>query len=431
MSSSSEHKSTVVVIPTRNRADIAKNAIRSVLDQPGSDVRVMVSDNSTAPAELKELEEYCARLDDPRLHYVRPPGQLSMSAHWEWAIGQALESYDASHFIYLTDRMMFKRLALKEVLDIAAAYTDKIVSYNHDRIVDDRRPILIEQCPYTGKLLAVETLRLSYLYSQSVFLPTLPRMLNCVVPRGVFERMRQRFGNVFASIAPDLLFCCRCLEMEDSILFYDKSPIFHYALDRSQGASVTRGEITPANADFSANLPADKPVRNYAAPIPQLVTTTNAIINEYLIFKRETKSPRFFEVDLQNYLRKNAEEINEVMDPQLKAELRALLEAHGLEGASNGVSAGRSGRATVRKLHSPRAVLNKVWGVAGDDVLKPFWLLLARRFGVPPPNNPRFEFEQLEDAISYMREFQPRPVRSLSWHEELEPRELARVAPHA
>lgn len=432
ISGATEYKLTVVVVPTRNRTDIAKSAIRSVLDQPGCDVRVMVSDNSTEPAQLHELEEYCAQLDDPRLRYVRPPQQLSMPAHWDWAINQALRSYDANHFLYLTDRMMFKPMALKEVLDLASLYPEKIVSYNHDRIMDDRQPIRVEQCPHTGRVLEVKTLRLSYLYSQSVFLPVLPRMLNCVVPRSVFDRIQQRFGNVFTSIAPDFLFCCRCLEMEDSILFYDKSPIFHYALSRSHGASASRGEITsPDYVDFLANLPVDNASRNYATPIPQLVTAANAIANEYLIFKRETQSPRFFEIDLQKYLRANADEINEVTDPRLKAEMLALLQVHGWKDATNGLGPDRSPRAIARKLLSPRAVLDKVRWLARDDALKPFWLLLARRFGVSPPSYSRFEFDRLDDAISFMKEFQPRELRRFpSKVELLEPRVLPRAAEH-
>ena len=44
----------VVVIPTRNRAAIAMNAIRSVLDQP-VEVGLLVSDNSTSETDREAL----------------------------------------------------------------------------------------------------------------------------------------------------------------------------------------------------------------------------------------------------------------------------------------------------------------------------------------------------------------------------------------
>lgn len=427
MSSQAEYRYTVIVIPTRNRSDIAKNAIRSVIEQPNCDVRVLVSDNSTQPQQIQDLKQFCEALQDPRLHYVRPPAALSMAAHWDWAIAHALQAYDASHFLYLTDRMMFKPLELEGVLDRAAVYPDKIVSYNHDRIVDDKTPIRIEQQVHTGKLLEIKTLRLSYLYAQSIFHHGFPRMLNCIVPRAVFNRIHARFGNIFTSIAPDFLFCCRCIEMEDSILYYDRSPIFHYALNRSHGASVTRGEMTPANIDFTANLPVDNSIRNYATPIPQLITATNAIFNEYLIFKNETQSSRFFEIDLQQYLRVNAEEISEVVDTNLRAEMLALLETGGLK-ETNGRRSQYVSVDGLSRVLSPTSVWKRVQSKLKTKMTgpatKPFWLFLARRFGINPPDDNGFAFSKLDDAIHYLEEF-PRA----SWKEWPRQDELIQARP--
>lgn len=417
-----EYKGAVIVVPTRNRSDIAKSAIRLALNQPGCEVRVMVSDNSTDPHELEDLDRYCAQLGDDRLRYVKPPAPLSMTAHWEWAIEQALESYDANHFLYLTDRMMFKPNALQEVLGRAAAYPRRIISYNHDRIVDDRRPIRIEQYLYTGKLLEVKTLRLSYLYSRALFAHGFPRMLNCIVPREVLERIKQRFGNVFTSIAPDFLFCCRCLEMEESVLYFDKSPIFHYALDRSHGASLTRGEMTPANVDFRANLKVDASTRNYGTPIPQLITATNAIFHEYLIFKQETNSSRFFDIDLQEYLQANGREIHEVIDPRLKSKMLELIKAHGFK-MTNDSRPSRSFSTIMRKLISPSALWNRLSKIlkasASGPKTKRFWLFLNRCFGIRPPDDNGFEFDELSEAIEFIKRFPRRPVKDLPWQENL------------
>jgi glycosyltransferase involved in cell wall biosynthesis len=393
----------VIVIPTRNRARIAKNAIRSVLDERLDGVRVMVSDNSTAEPDREELAAFCEALDDSRVRYVRPPESLSMPAHWEWAIEEALAFYEnASHFTYVTDRMMFKTGGLEEVLDVAVRYPDKIVSYNQDRIVDHVRPIHVDHYPSTAKLWEVPTERLSWLVSQAAFHHGLPRMLNCIVPRAVFDRLRTRFGNVFASIAPDFNFCFRCLDNEDSILFLDKSPMFHYALNRSNGASVSRGEMTPDNADFTANLPVDNSIRNYATPIPQLNTAVNAVFNEYLLYKQESASPRFFDIDFQKYLELNAVEMTEVSDPQLKAEMYDLLEKHGY------------GASTRPETAAPPPDHN--------------WLKRVRSFIgrlKTPPASPGLEFAELEDAIEYVRNSShSTPQSSSAVRELLHAREL-------
>ena len=380
------YEGMVVVVPTRNRAQLAMNAVRSVLEQAVEDVSVMISDNSTVESEREELARFCAELSESRVRYVRPPEPLAMPAHWDWAIEQALASYSANHFIYLTDRMMLRNGALKEMVDIAALYPLQVISYNLDRICDDTMPIRIEQYPATEKLVEVETLRLSRLFAQGVFHPGLPRMLNCIVPRAVFDRLRERFGNVFTSIAPDYNFCVRCLDVEDSILFFDKSLLFHYALNRSLGASATRGEMTSDNADFTANLPVDNAIRNYATPIPSLITAVNAAFNEYLIHKQQTNSPRLFDVELQSYLAANALEVKEVRVPELRAEMMALLAAHGYE---------KSALSSVKSVSPLRSKLRRA--------RKGAWLFLARRLGINPPGDLEFEFWKLSDAIDYAR----------------------------
>ncbi|HKR14093.1 MAG TPA: glycosyltransferase [Pyrinomonadaceae bacterium] len=371
----STYKGVVVVVPTRNRAHIAVNAIRSVLDEEIENVYVLVSDNSTVESDREALAAFCASLDDARLRYVRPPQSFAMPEHWQWAIDHALSAYNADHFLYLTDRMMFKRGGLNEVIKLAALYPDKVISYNHDRIVDHVKPIRVEHYPATALLWEIPTERLSWLVSQSVFHHGLPRMLNCIVPRTILDRIRARFGNVFTSIAPDFNFCFRCLDVEDSILFLDRSPFFHYALSRSNGASVSRGEMTPDNADFTANLPVDDSIRNYATPIPQLNTTVNAVLNEYLIYKNETNSPRFFDLDFEKYLATNAMEVQEVTDPQLRAEMQALLEKHGYYDAHANQGLLQRARSAVRKLKTPV-------GLVGEISIK---------------------FSTVEDAIDYAR----------------------------
>lgn len=384
------------------------NATRSVLDQMVGGVQLVISDNSTSENDRVQLGSFCQKLADTRLQYIMPPVPMSMSNHWDWALQQALESYEASHFVFLTDRMMFKPGLLKLVVEIVQLYPHRIIAYNHDMIDDDQRPILVEQYPWTGKLLEVSCLRLSYIYSQCYTHYCLPRMLNSVVPRKVLDVVRERFGNRFASIAPDMNFGFRCLEVCDSILFYDRSPIFHYALDRSNGASQTRGELTPDNLDFIANLPVNNSERNYATPIPQLLSTGNAIMNEYCIVRRETQSSRFFEIDIKNYLARMAAELDLMVDSKARTEAERLLTANGWEGypprrrLSDRL---RSLTSTLMSRSFPGKLLKRLRRELGRPFTKRFRLFLARNFGVKLPDDHRFQFDSVEEAIELMCKF--------------------------
>src|SRR5712691_2502676 len=142
----------IVIIPTRNRAELARNALDSVLSQPDCEVRVLVSDNSTTSADRAELSRYCQQLRHERLRYLTPPEPLPTTQHWDWAIQQALSLYDSRHFTFLTDRMMFKPDVLRPLLEIVRVYPDKILSYMHDKVDDFSSPAVLHQYTWTGNL---------------------------------------------------------------------------------------------------------------------------------------------------------------------------------------------------------------------------------------------------------------------------------------
>lgn len=352
----------MVVIPTRNRAELTMNAIRSALGQEEEEecaAQVLVSDNSTDPAQIEALARFCAELSNPRVRYLRPPAPLTMTEHWDWAMKQALLS-DSSHFTILTDRMMFKAGQLKTVCEIAARYPHRILCYMHDKVIDFAAPYGVEQHAWTGKLYEVTSARLLTLSAESVIYDgSTPRMLNCLVPRGVLRAIEERFGNIFASISPDWNFCYRALEVVDSILFLNKAVLVHYALNESNGQSGDRGIKNSASEDFFKTLP--KPI-NSDAPFPEIMTVWNAIISEYCFTKQEARSAKFPELNMEKYLRALAVGVARIEDPEVRREMERKLAARGWKPAEATASAGDS---LAHKLLSPRRVFNKLKAVAG------------------------------------------------------------------
>ena len=376
----------VVVVPTRNRADIAANAIRSALSQVGGgDLRVLVSDNSTSAEEAARLAAFCGRAGDARLHYVRPPEPLAMSPHWDWAARQALDLYGLSHVTFLTDRMIFKHGALGKLARIASSHPDEVVSYKHDRVDDDARPVRVHLHAWTGRLFRADSARLLRASAESALTEALPRMLNCLVPRATLELLRARFGAYFASIAPDFNFCYHLLAAEDAILYLDESLLVHYALGRSNGASASRGEMTRDRADFMA---ASRAHAYSAAPIPGILTVHNAILHEYCVAREETRSPKFPPVDVPKYLRAIAAELPQIVNPEVRRETERLLSEHGWVDAEAAARA----QPLWRKVLSPR----RVW----DKLVREARGLYER---VAPPALPAAApgFQTVEEALDY------------------------------
>jgi hypothetical protein len=90
-----------IVIPTMNRPQLLKSAIKSVLLQTFDDYELIVSDNSNEKRCFKQNEETIAEWHaDHRFKYIKPMKWMNMPDHWEFATNQASGNY----VVILTDR---------------------------------------------------------------------------------------------------------------------------------------------------------------------------------------------------------------------------------------------------------------------------------------------------------------------------------------
>ncbi|HMF56810.1 MAG TPA: glycosyltransferase [Pyrinomonadaceae bacterium] len=392
---------TLIVVPTRNRADLARNAIRSVLEQREANVRLMVSDNSTSEAEIEKLSQHCRDLKDERVTYTRPPEPLPMPQHWEWVIKQALADASVSHVGYLTDRMIFKKGALKRLQEVIAAHPTRVISYNHDMVIDWERPIYLRQEAWTGKVVGVNSAELIALSARADFPHCMPRMVNSVTPREIYDHLRSRYGNVFTSVAPDYCFSYRCLAQEEMIVYIDEALLIHYALDRSNGHSMARGIKTTDYTDFVANM--DNGFTLPRMPLPELLTGSNVMLNEYFFVKEESHSDKFPPLDEGAYFERLANEVELFADPEEKEAAKSLLAQHRAEQSSNG-----SGRSI------PRKVIDKLRWETRGPATKPLWMMLAGALKIKPPGDQRFGFDTIDEAFDYAERYPRKRSRDFS-----------------
>jgi Glycosyl transferase family 2 len=402
------YERATIVIPTRNRPTTLAAAVRSIVEQPRQALTVVVSDNSTDPRACAEVEAFCRRYDDDVVRYVRPPEPLPMPEHWNWALGTALAGSDASHVAFLTDRMVLKADALASLLAVVEAHPDKIVSYNHDELDDRARPIALRLFPWSGKVLEIDASHLLYLSSRGVIRAPLPRMMNCMVPRGLFAELEGRFGAVFGSISPDFCFCYRSLAIVDSILYLDKALLIQYALDRSQGASYARGENTQDRVDFAGQLGATE--MNYAAPVPAFQTIRNAIFHEYAFVKAESGSSRFPEIDPRAYMAAILEDFSQIENPAVRRQMLGVLRDNGWVGAPRArYDVAVRGYGGVLALWHVARTLTRGMTRTVRRMVRPSGVAFAGRLGLPASAS-AIGFRSAEEAIAYANAH-PLPAR--------------------
>jgi len=352
----------------------------------------MVSDNSTTEEHVGTIQACCRAIRNRRLQYIRCPQPLSMARHWEWALRQAMQRYDANHFTFVSSRWIVRAGALPRVMDRLAAHPEAILTYDDDAVIDDPgQPIRIVRKQLTGRLLCIDAAQLLYLVSRAIFPSCLPRMLNCVLPRQVIERVSERFGDVFGVVAPDHCCAYRCLAVVESLYHYDKAVLVQYGQCHSTGTGLFKRKLNEAAADFKAN--SDPAGLTWAAPIPEIETNINVVFHEYCLAKRQANSDKFPDVDRARYFQAIVDEMALLEDDARRSRFEQILRAHGWQGR-------------LPATPAPDAAPS-----SSVQTIVPFWTrlrsLLGRR---PPEDDTRLTFRKLEDALWFSNRFPKRHV---------------------
>ena len=275
-----------------------------------------MSDNSTDAEACATLRAGCAELGRGQVQYIQPSTSLTMTDHWEWALGRALECPSVGAVGFLTDRMLFARGELGRVLAALAITPHLALSYNLEYIDDFDNPVRLLPNEWSGRLLRIPSRSLIHAAARGEAPMSLPRMLNSVVPRSVLDAIRARFGSVFASVAPDFAFAFRLLVTVESIGYLDRPVLINRANWRSNGMSVLRGIPSSENVDF-ARLTGSAMYAN--TPAPQLQTISNAIFNEYCFVRNEAPDT-FPPLSRLSYLAAIARDLRRMENEALVAE---------------------------------------------------------------------------------------------------------------
>lgn len=380
-----DYKSLLIVIPTRNRAELAINAINSVLSQENCELELIVSDNSTDEREVSRLADYIHQSDNKRLRYIRPPKTVPMTEHWNWAMTQALELSESNHITFLTDRLLFAKNCLQNLQNILTKYPDKIVSYTFDSIEDSKTPVSLSQVRYTGKLFEIESASIIKLYAEMERIQALPKMLNSVAPRELMTKIFEKYGNYFFSISPDYNLAFRSLDLEESILYYDRPLLISYGNNRSNGWNVLQGNFTKDALDFIKNLGSTEIC--FDSPVKAIWVLPNAIIHEYCCAKPFAVSDRFPEINRKKYLLSLVENVVSYKNKQMREEMLEKLHAR----LGTDLTKYRAQAAIERKLKGLKIRLHNLANSSTPYLLK-------------------HNFDNVEDAIKYATDSPRKPV---------------------
>lgn len=233
-----------IIIPTRNRPELIIDCIESVRRQDFQDLEILVSDNSSND-ETEQLLDQSGVLRSIR--YIRPEQNLSMPDHWEFASRHALGKY----VLYLTDRSILKQGSLQKIY---AAIKDhrrdedkaiEIVSWKWDLYDDDLKMLMPAKTSTEHghpSEIKTQTMLTDFLNTRGFFSYSFPRALNACYERNYGESIRQKFGRIFRSLAPDDSFAFTALCNLETILFINESLFISRGLKVSNGGKYVLGD---------------------------------------------------------------------------------------------------------------------------------------------------------------------------------------------
>lgn len=105
-----------VLLPTRNRLDLLKYAIQSVLDQDYDLWEIIVYDNCSE----EDIEGYIRSIDDSRVKYYRSPRYVSVTENWN----NTIEKASGDYMIMLGDDDCLLKGYFKRMLQLLKDYPD-------------------------------------------------------------------------------------------------------------------------------------------------------------------------------------------------------------------------------------------------------------------------------------------------------------------
>lgn len=254
-----------IVIPTRNRPRLFREALQSALLQDFDDFEVVVSDNSSDEDTTAVIGAF---QDNPRLSVFRPDDNLSMPEHWEFATLKARGRY----VLVLTDRSVLKRHALRTIhAAICSSKRDVPVCSWRWSLFDDSLNLEFADYPVVqaGEVLNLpsQNITRSFAAGSANYPYELPRGLNSCYRYDLADEIRNKHGVLFLPISPDFTSAFLLLAHAENVLFLDTAIFISQGLGVSNGGNASRTTSTLDAYmstlevfDYYAHVPIKKPL---------------------------------------------------------------------------------------------------------------------------------------------------------------------------
>jgi len=215
-----------IIIPTKNRPGLLRDAISSILLQDFDDYELIVSDDFNDERTVNVVNEFKG---NKHLNYFRTDKELNMPDHWEFATEKAKGIY----ILILTNRSFLRQGSLRDIYNsISESKKDVPVCFWDFGHYDEKSKILFGEKERTG----IEFLKSKDLikgFSQTLDARRfLPKPCNGCYKRDFAQKIKQKIGRLYLPAYPDYTSPLLFLAYSDFVMHIPRTLFFF------QGASV-------------------------------------------------------------------------------------------------------------------------------------------------------------------------------------------------
>jgi len=226
-----------IVIPTKNRPGLLRDAISSVLLQNFDDYELIVSDNFNDERTVNVVNEF---KNNKHLNYIRTEKELNMHDHWEFATKKVKGTYT----LILTDRSFLRQGSLRDIYNsISESKKDVLVCFWNYGYYDEKSKILLGEKEQSGiKFLKSEDLAKDF--SRTLNGRYLPRPHVGCYRFDLAQKIRQNIGRLYLPLCPDYTSSLLFLAYSDFVMYIPR-PLFFFQGETVSNLTKERGNPWP------------------------------------------------------------------------------------------------------------------------------------------------------------------------------------------
>jgi len=207
-----------IVLPTRNRPELALRVIKHTLKQTFPNYELIVIDNATNEGNKLDL----SIVKDSRIKYLRT-GNLTMQDNWQYGF----DNSEGEYIFMIEDKLLLNIYLLERAHKIIQEEQVDILTWGTAACKTEFDPELFKNTNTTWRKIPAEAIINDGINCEiESYHKIAPRCLNSVFSRKTAEKAQSRVGRLFRTVSPDyscgaltLVYCSEIINVHANLAF--------------------------------------------------------------------------------------------------------------------------------------------------------------------------------------------------------------------